>query len=346
MTDRTPLTQYIEEIPPVRPKVTRLTTWDGTCAKCGRVHSSHPLQTSRAGGAAAVQLGPRASALALYLKHALDLTTRKTCRLLRDAFGLSFTGGGLCQKSHRAAEQFRERYAELLARIRGSPTVYADETSWYVGAPKWWLWVFTTPQETLYHVDESHGGPVAEQVLGLDFDGVLVTDCNTAYDRFRCPQHKCIAHHLVRLKEYAALRGNKRPDYLDAWKALWKEVCELTRRRTEPPTPEFAARIAEIERRADELLAREVTQPGDLKFRTRMERARGHLFTCLHRPDVEATNNRAERALRPAVIARKVSCGNKTPRGATTWEILTSLAVTAAQTGRDLLDALRPAPAG
>lgn len=346
VTDRTPLTQYIEEIPPVRPTVTRLTTWDGTCAKCGRVHSSHPLQTSRAGGAAAVQLGPRASALALYLKHALDLSARKACRLLKDAFGLSFSGGGLCHKSHRTAQQFRERHAELMAHIRGSPTVYADETSWYVGEPKWWLWVFTTPQGTLYHVDSSHGGPVAERLLGREFDGVLVTDCNTAYDRFRCPQHKCIAHHLVRLKEYAELRGNKRQDYLDAWKALWKDVCALTPLRTEPPTSEFLARVAEIERRADELFAREVTQPGDRKFRTRMERARPHLFTCLKRAGVEATNNRAERALRPAVIARKVSCGNKTPRGAATWATLTSLAVTAAQLGRDLLEALRPAPAG
>jgi hypothetical protein len=48
---------------------------------------------------------------------------------------------------------------------------------------------------------------------------------------------------------------------------------------------------------------------------------------------VEATNNLAERQLRPAVIARKLSCGNKTSRGARTWEILASLAATCAQRG-------------
>ena len=48
---------------------------------------------------------------------------------------------------------------------------------------------------------------------------------------------------------------------------------------------------------------------------------------------VEATNNRAERQLRPAVISRKISCGNKTEQGANTWAVLVSLAATAAQKG-------------
>ena len=53
--------------------------------------------------------------------------------------------------------------------------------------------------------------------------------------------------------------------------------------------------------------------------------------TFLDVAEVDATNNLAERQLRPAVIARKVSCGNKTLQGAHTWEILTSLAATCAQ---------------
>ncbi len=53
-----PIEQFIEEIPPVRPRVTRLVTYRGRCATCGPVHSSHPLQTSTATGAAKVQLGP------------------------------------------------------------------------------------------------------------------------------------------------------------------------------------------------------------------------------------------------------------------------------------------------
>jgi hypothetical protein len=53
-----------------------------------------------------------------------------------------------------------------------------------------------------------------------------------------------------------------------------------------------------------------------------------HLLTFLDYPEVDATNNLAERQLRPAVISRKLSCGNKTPSGATTWSVLASLAAT------------------
>ena len=80
-------------------------------------------------------------------------------------------------------------------------------------------------------------------------------------------------------------------------------------------------------------------KPGDRYFLGRMQNVGQHHFGCLYH-DVEATNNRAERAIRPAVIARKISCGNRTQRGASTWQILVSLATTAQQCGREFLDEL------
>ena len=70
-----------------------------------------------------------------------------------------------------------------------------------------------------------------------------------------------------------------------------------------------------------------------------------HLFTFLDHDGVEATNNLAERQLRPAVIARKISGGNKTPKGARTWQILTSLAATCAQRATSFIAALARAAA-
>jgi len=60
---------------------------------------------------------------------------------------------------------------------------------------------------------------------------------------------------------------------------------------------------------------------------------RPHLFTFLYEQAVEPTNNLAERQLRPAVIARKLSAGNRTPRGARTHAVLASLAATCPQRG-------------
>ena len=73
-------------------------------------------------------------------------------------------------------------------------------------------------------------------------------------------------------------------------------------------------------------------------IRNRLSKQRPHLIGCLCDPSAEPTNNRAERSLRPAVIARKISCGNKTERGRIIWQILASLAATCIQRGEDLID--------
>jgi transposase len=345
------LTQFIEELPPIKPILTRLVTWLGQCGQCGKVRSSHPLQTSLAQGVAGTQLGPRAQAFAVLLNKYYGLPLRKACSVLKQGFGLSLTSGGLSQLLQRVADKLKGQYDQLLERIRKSDAVYADETSWWVGGPGYWLWVFTTPTGTAYRIANSRGHPVAAKVLGEDFGGVLVTDCGTMYDKFKCRKHKCIFHHLQAIKHARAQPKMTDPSYLDAWEQLWKDVLELTPLRDKLAAEDFAARRAAIESRAEILLAREVSQTGDRKFRTRMINARPHLFGCLHHA-VDATNNKAERAIRPAVVSRKISCGNQTDRGARTTEILLSLITTAHQQARDFLAhlpqhlAITPQPAG
>jgi len=344
-------TQFIEEIIPVRPHVRRIVTFTGRCGKCGIVQSTHPEQTSRAQGVAGVTLGCRAQALSILLNKYLGIPLRKTCQILKQGFGLSLTSGGLSQLVQRAACKVKGQYEQLIEQLRSSDVVYADETSWYVGGPGHWLWVFTTPTSTVYRIASSRGHPVAAKVLGSDFPGVLVSDCAQIYDKFPGPQHKCIFHHLQAIERNRGLPGMQNPRYLDAWERLWKGVMELTEQRAALAPAEFAAHTARFEAEADVLIAEEPMQLGDRKFRTRMKNARKHLFGCLHYP-VDPTNNRAERAIRPAVVARKISCGNKTQRGANAYEILLSIITTAHQQTRDFLTdlaqslTLRPAIAG
>ncbi|MBM3300302.1 MAG: transposase, partial [Deltaproteobacteria bacterium] len=136
------------------------------CARCGEVRSVYPLQTSLGQGAAKVQLGPRALGLAAALNKVHGLTMRKTCKVLKDLTGLRLTPGGLSYALTRVARRVKVEYEQLIKQIRGSPAVFADETSWWVGSPGWWLWTFTTPKETVYRVDKSRGSQVVEDVLG------------------------------------------------------------------------------------------------------------------------------------------------------------------------------------
>lgn len=157
-------------------------------------------------------------------------------------------------------------------------------------------------------------------------------------------KHKCLAHHLRALKgaeEALAERGAQSLD-LTLWKVQLKDVLDAWRRRDELSAEDYAAKVAQLRRGLDNLLARSPPEPEAVKFRNRMAKRRAHLTGCRDDPAVEPTNNRAERALRPAVIARKLSCGNKTPAGRETWQIFASPAETCAQRGRDFLDYLAP----
>jgi transposase len=127
--------QYQEELPVQRPIVRAFRVHIGQCRRCRRrVQGRHPLQTSDALGAAAVQLGPQTVALAVLLNKRFGLPYGKIAALLRDRFGLTVTRGGVVHAVHRTARHAQPTYAALCAMVRGSPVVTADETSWRVDA--------------------------------------------------------------------------------------------------------------------------------------------------------------------------------------------------------------------
>lgn len=334
--------QVIEELPPVKPVVIKLTTWAGLCPQCGEVRSTHPLQTSTAVGAAGTHLGPRAQATAVLLTHRTGLSTRRACELLDTLCGLSLSPGGLSQLLQRTARRLEDWYSQITQQIRDSAAVFADETSWYVGQPGWWLWVFTTPQATLYRVEEGRGSDVVCETLGDDFQGMLVSDCLASYNAIDCRKHKCIAHHLRALSEQCQALEKRGVDsqYLLLWKLQLQDVIATWEERPQMSEGDYALKVLQLKRGVDNLLERSPPQPEEVAFRDRLRRQREHLLGCLSEPAAEPTNNRAERDLRPAVIDRKLSCGNKTLAGKQAWEVLRSVVVTAQKQGQNLLDAL------
>ena len=318
--------QYIEELPVMRPKVIKLITHQADCAHCRKeIRSTHPLQVSLAQGAAGVQLGPAALGLAAELNKKHGLTMRKTCAVLRQVFGLGLSPGGLSQALERLARKLEPAYEKLRARLRDGPYVHSDETSWWVGGPGHWLWVFARKDATVYRVTQGRGRNIVVETLGQNYRGVLVSDCLSVYDEVNTHQHKCYSHHL---KAVSKALEEAPSEYLQNLRALLKAAMVLKAAALE--APEFSKRRQALEQTAQNLLSH---PRGGLeeKVRLRLFKQRDHLFTFLDHPEVDATNNLAERQLRPAVIARKLSCGNKTSQGARTWEILASLAATCGQ---------------
>lgn len=339
ITDVQACRQYIEDLPPIRPRVIQLTTYLAHCPCCGPVRSTHPLQVSTATGAAGTHLSARALSVAAWLSKRLGLTTRGVCRLFEQLFHLKLTPGGLTQALHRVSDQLQPAFNQLITDLRRQNGVWVDETSWYVGEPSWWLWTFTTPELTVYHVDKSRGRDVVLDMLGPDFTGVLTSDCLASYENLPYRMHKCYAHHL---KAIAAASADEPCEYLSQLRAILHAAMYLQAHRGDLSPPDWAEKRRNLEHNADQLLWRTTPPAGAAKVAERIRKRRRHLFTFLDDEILEATNNRAERSLRPAVIARKLSCGNKTPRGKQTWETLASLAATCHQRGQDFISYLSP----
>jgi transposase len=344
--DQHTIEQLIEDIPPVRPHVTQLTTYQATCVQCGRsLRSTHPLQMSLAIGAAGVQLGPRALALAADLNKAKGLPMRKTCAVLRDCFSLQLSPGGLSQALDRLAAKVKPQYDAIIRELRQAPAVHSDETSWWVAGPGWWLWVFTNPELTFYVVAQSRGRDLLGDVLGKDFGGVLVSDCLAIYDDATALQQKCYAHHHKAIREAKALHPLQGEGFLCEVEAMLRAAVALQQQKALLSLETFSHLRQGLQHKAVQLLEPPLSEPNEEAVRNRLNKQRDHLFTFLDHDGVDATNNLAERQLRPAVIARKISCGNKTPKGARTWQILASLAATCAQRATSFIAALaRAAP--
>jgi len=343
--------QHVEELPEPVPLITRFEVPIGRCVSCGRrVQPRHPEQTSDALGAAGAQLGPRAVATASWLNKSLGLSAGKIAGLLGQ-LGLQVTAGGVVQAVARAGRRGQPTYQALIAGVRASPVVAPDETGWRVGGRRAWLWAFVGDQLTVYHVANGRGFADAVQVLGEDFAGVLERDGWAPYRRFVLARHQsCLAHPLRRCRELIADadRGQARTPH--AVRRILQRALELRDAHADGLVDQavLAAEADRLDAQVEALIAGATRYPPNRRLLAHLDREREHLFTFLRIPGVQATNWRAEQAIRPAVVTRKNWGGNRTRAGADTWQILTSVLRTAAQQARDpvtLLAELLRAPA-
>lgn len=223
--------------------------------------------------------------------------------------------------------------------------VHVDETGWRIGVLSAWLWVFTSRQITVYSIAESRSHEVVVEILGREFAGVLVSDCFTAYDHQeleRWLKQRCFAHFLHELSQLEREKSRGAVRFPRALLAVLREALHLKEEKPHLSETDFRTRRRVLEERLDALIAteRQFRDPDNARLAARLRRQRKHLFTFLEVDEVEATNNRAERALRPAVIVRKTGGCNRQRTGAKTHAILASLLVTAKQQGGDPLEAL------
>lgn len=343
------LEQSQTEIPEPRPIHRRIDIHLGHCTGCGRkVRGRHPYQTSEAVGAAAAQVGPRATAAIAQLNKRCGLSFEKTQQVMARLFGVTISRSGVWHATWRASRAAEPTYQAIEKAIEASPVVTVDETSWKVEAILRWLWVFATRRLVFYKIAPGRGYEHAAAILGENFSGVIVRDGWPPYLKFTEALHQaCYAHLTRRCREMIsdADRGQARVPH--ALLRILRRALRLRDARDlgQLTRSELAQAIALLNVRVDKLLAGNITHPPNVTLLNHVAVQRDHLFTFLEHDGVDATNYRAEQGVRPIVVTRKVWGGNRTWTGAHTQEILCTLIATATLQELDvqtiLIDLLR-----
>lgn len=340
------LSQFQTEIPPVRPHVTRFDVELGECVGCGRCFQGRDArQNSDALGAAGSHLGPRALALAADLNKGLGLSFGKVAALFHSVFNVSVSRGGLVQAVARVADALKPTYDELVEVVRHSPVVSPDETGWRVGGKTNWLWVFATQDVTVYVILPGRGFEQACTILPADYTGALARDGWAPYRRYEQALHQtCNAHLLRRCHELLETAQGGAARVPHAVRRILLDGLDLRDRRDRGELSSHGILVAtgRLGAKMNRLLEWQPTDEENRKLLKHLRHERDALFTFLRHPNVPATNYRAEQAVRPAVVTRKVWGGNRTWAGAASQQILMSVLRTSRQQGYEPVDRIVP----
>ena len=330
--------QYQEEIVR-RTIVRRFDITVGRCRDCRRrMQGRHRLQTSDAVGVGSVQLGPEALTLAAILNKQMGLSLGHTRQVLSYGFGLEVSRGGLYRALARMAGRAEPTYDQLVETARQAPVNGMDETGWKVGGRLQWLHVAVSAQVTVYAILPGRGYEQSVVILGAEYDGFLTHDGWAPYYRFQFAFHQsCLAHLLKRCREMAQIASPAALAFPRTVEDLLETSLELRDRYGQGKISERGLSIAtgKLEAKLDRMLEARRRNPANQRLARHLEHERLWLFTFLHCPGLDATNNVAERAIRGMVIARKVWGGNRTWEGAHTHQVLASVLRTCWQQGKD-----------
>jgi transposase len=270
------------------------------------------------------KFGNNTIAQATLLKYEDRLPHRKIQDAMKRLFGLKISPATIFDLTRRAADAVQSEYDAILNTIRGAPILYVDETSIRVQGERHWIWTFSTPSESFFVIRKSRGTKVLVEVLTRRFKGIIVCDGWKPYTRFTNRIQRCWAHLLRESKDIAEKFKEAIPLH-NAIKELYEILTEVL--ENDPP-PKVRKRLWQLAREAlKHWTLKEYSIEKVRKLIRKINNGLDYWFTFIINPGVEPTNNRAERALRPHVVLRKILGTLRNDKGTSIHErIMTTLA--------------------
>ena len=345
-TDPDPRRHQVTDLPPVVARTLEYLLHRLICPDCG-TQTSAELPSGISSG----NFGPGVEALCAYLSGQAHLSKRLVQEVMKDCFGIEMSVGSVVAAQQSVSEALGQPVAEARTYVQEQIIIHADETSWKEGSDqpdgtgraKAWLWVAATQFVSVFLIHAHRGADAARELLG-DFAGYLVTDRWNGYHEWPIRKRQLCWAHLIRdFRAFSEWKGGEK-----LGKALLQQsrkLFELWHRVRDGTLGQetFQKQVGPIRRRVENLLHQATRSENRELARScgRMLKVFPAFWTFLRVPGMEPTNNAAERALRPAVLYRKISFGTQSSEGSRFVERMLTVVSTLRQQGRNVLGYLR-----
>ncbi len=303
------------------------------CQQCGKsVRGQHPDIAAGQQGATAHRVGPRARAVAHVLHYAHGIPVRKVPAILEELTGIRLTQGAITQDAMKqSVGAVGLRYAALRESVGKQGVIHTDDTGWRVQGEPAFLMAFVSPSLSVYQVRPQHRNEEVRELVPADFGGVMICDRGKSYDAEELQsvvQQKCLAHLLRNAAEVTQKKTGPARQFSLRLKDLLRQALALAAKKNEMHVAQYGERVKELQDAVSFHLRDRYLRDDDnqrLLDGIGLQHDQGHVLRFLEQEGIEATNNRAERDLRPAVIARKVSHCSRNQTGARAFEAFTSV---------------------
>lgn len=286
-----------EEIPDPQPTKIIKAQWGVYECDCGHHWKSKPIEIPDKG-----IFGKNLQTQITLLRFDDRLPLRKTISAIERQYKTTLTSKTVYDITKRVADKATPEYEEIKKKIRKTTNIHIDETKIKIQGKTHWLWIFRSQKNVFFVIRKERNKNVLDEILGYNYDGIIISDGLSAYEQYTKYLQRCWAHILRETKEMADQYNDAKP--MHQWmKDLFAIVKSVSIKDSQYKRKKLYKNcIQEMKW----LIEKYSTYPHLATVITTIKNGLNFWFTRIIHPQIEPTNNKGERSLREIVVMKRI----------------------------------------
>ncbi len=273
--------------------------------------------------------GKNVLAFTNYLRFKCRVPFAKIGDTFTTVFDIPMTAPTALDICTRVSDKVSPHYVKLEEEIKKEKAVHADETGAKRNGLPGWLWGFFSLSVALFVFNQKRGGDIVEKTLGEYFPGILGCDGWSTYaafsEKWGVLLQRCWAHAIREVKDVCMNRKRRNKSLEKAYEwfcDIFDKVKEARKIKSQEMREQLYVEISEeLDNWIQVYSSYRTLRP----IVNKIKNGKTFWFTCILHPEIEPTNNRAERGLRSWVVLRKIIGCLRSEQGEKTTQTMLSL---------------------